>query len=56
MERSMWGRKWSQVTIQGEAKPGRSVYKVECLIHCNDNNYDKSKLSERKLATVFACH
>ena len=32
----MSGRKWSQVTIQGEAKPGRSVYKVECLIHCNE--------------------
>ena len=32
----MSGHKLSSVTMQGEAKPGRSVYKVECLIHCND--------------------
>ena len=32
----MSGRKLSPVTMQGEAKPGRSAYKVECLIHCND--------------------
>ena len=32
----MSGRKGSLVTIQGEAKPGRSAYKVECLLHWND--------------------
>ena len=31
----MSGRKWSSVTMQGEAKPGTSAYKVECLIRCN---------------------
>ena len=32
----MSGRKLSPVTMHEEAKPGRSAYKVECLIHCND--------------------
>ena len=29
-------REWSPVTIQREAKSGRSAYKVECLLHWND--------------------
>ena len=32
----MSGCKLSPVTMQGEAKPGRSGHKVEFLIHCND--------------------
>ena len=32
----MSGRKLSPVRMQGEAKSGRSAYKVECLLHCND--------------------
>ena len=35
MEESMLGRKWLQVTMQGERKPGRSAYTVEFLMHCN---------------------
>ena len=40
MERSMSGRKWLSVTMQGEAKPGRSAYKVERLIHCTYKSYE----------------
>ena len=32
----MSGRKLLPVTMQGEAKPGRSAYEVECLMHCSE--------------------
>ena len=35
MERSMSGRQWSPVRMQGACKPGRSENIVEFLMHCN---------------------
>ena len=35
VEISISGRQWSPVIMQGERKPGRSVYMVGFSMHCN---------------------